>query len=573
MFFKLPWTSRFRYPQGGALLLMICLWPGSRAFSQTDGGPIDQIAGGQSRTYPVRGTVVDSVTAQPIARVLVNGQQDAVLTDKEGKFDLQLPGGTAQILLERPGYGQPGLSAQHIVQVAPDMPALTFQLTPNAVISGQVTLPSADTADSIPILIYRKIVNNGHSQWTMQQMAMTNSEGVFRVSGLLPGPYLVYTQPQRDQEDNRSPALKSFGYPAVYYPGVVDPSAASVLTLTAGQHAHADLPLMRQPFYSVTVNINAQEFGRGLALQLCDAGGHMLGFPIRQNGRQGTAQFSVPDGSYFLQAMGGFQGANASQARTYGRIDFKVAGAPVTGLSITPLPLHPVPVNVRKDFTAVSATLQQSGLGEGGPALAAGLSMVLTPADDFSNPTGGGGNLQLQKGGSSFELDAVTPGRYWVTTFAFEGYVSAITSGGVDLAREPLVIGPGSTSPPIEITLRNDTGMIQVQLSDQAHTAAMYPASQPPGEQTQSYIYAIPLFPFSGQVMQAGASPSGEFTIGNLPPGTYRVVAFDAPEEIDFHSPESLAKYAGQGDTVTVEAGATANVQVHLGKSLNPDND
>ena len=67
--------------------------------------------------------------------------------------------------------------------------------------------------------------------------------------------------------------------------------------------------------------------------------------------------------------------------------------------------------------------------------------------------------------GSSFEIDNVGPGRYWVEPSPFEGYVSSITSGGVDLARDPLVVGAGSTSAPIEVTLRNDSGTISAQLA------------------------------------------------------------------------------------------------------------
>ena len=63
----------------------------------------------------------------------------------------------------------------------------------------------------------------------------------------------------------------------------------------------------------------------------------------------------------------------------------------------------------------------------------------------------------------------------------------------------------------------------------------------------------------------------GQFTIPNLPPGSYRVVAFDAQQEIDFHTPEGLAKYSGKGQTVTVEAGGTANVQLDLIQTGNVD--
>jgi hypothetical protein len=51
---------------------------------------------------------------------------------------------------------------------------------------------------------------------------------------------------------------------------------------------------------------------------------------------------------------------------------------------------------------------------------------------------------------------------------------------------------------------------------------------------------------------------------GNLAPGTYRLVAFDKPEEIDMDDPQSMARITSQGQTVTVEAGATASVQLDV---------
>ncbi len=41
------------------------------------------------------------------------------------------------------------------------------------------------------------------------------------------------------------------------------------------------------------------------------------------------------------------------------------------------------------------------------------------------------------------------------------GYVAAVSSGGVDLLHNPLVVPPGGTSSPIEITLRDDGGTVE----------------------------------------------------------------------------------------------------------------
>jgi hypothetical protein len=290
-----------------------------------------------------------------------------------------------------------------------------------------------------------------------------------------------------------------------------------------------------------------------------------MGFPVRWNPQLGTAQVNVPNGSYFME------GRRRGEAQLYGRVEFTVAGAPLTGLSMALLPLHAIPVTVRKIFTATDNTGGGIQPVENSSA-SAGLNISLMPAEEFFGQNGGGGGLRQAEGaseGSSFEIDSVSPGRYWVEASPFEGYVSSITSGGVDLAREPLVVGAGSTSAPIEVTLRNDTGTISVQLAmgeigELAGAATV-------GEQHQTYVYAIPLFATAAPIKLGGTQGSGQTTISGLAPGPYRVVAFDVPQEIDFHAPEGLAKYTGQGQTTTVEPGGTANVQLDLIHASNTD--
>jgi len=525
-----------------------------------DPAPVQQESSNDANpAYPVKGVVLNSVTNQPVARALVDSHEGAVLSDNDGHFELDLPAGMVQISVKRPGYGSRGRVSNHMVRVGPNMPELSFDLVPEALITGQVTLSTSDAADGIRVMAYRRRIVNGREQWMMEGSARTSSDGVFRIAGLSAGDYLIYTQPARDSDEPSGRGAKVYGYPAAYYPGVSDISSAGVLTLGAGQHGQADFTLARQGFYPVTVMIANNE-GGGMNLQVRDRSGRQMGFPVRWNAQQGNAQVNVPNGSYFLE------GRRRGEAQLYGRVDFNVAGAPLAGLNMTLLPLHPIPVTVRKVFTSTSNTGAATNDGQAGgePSASAGLNISLAPAEEFFGSPGGGG-LRAVDGASasgSFEIENVGPGRYWVEASPFEGYVSSITSGGVDLARDPLVIGPGATTAPIEVTLRDDTATIAAQLS----TASVDPqtGTASSGEQKDIYVYAIPLFASSTPIRMSGFQGSGQVSISGLAPGSYRVIAFDAPQEIDFHSPEGLAKYAGEGQTVTVDAGGTGNVQLDV---------
>ncbi|HEY0794336.1 MAG TPA: carboxypeptidase regulatory-like domain-containing protein [Acidisarcina sp.] len=538
--------------------------PGQSAPAETPQAP--------AKTYPVRGVVLSSLTHQPIARVLVNGQQDAALTDSEGRFELQLPAGTLVLQVQKPGYNTGREMSPLVVDVGPDKPEITVDLRPDALITGQVTFSNSDTADGVRVRVSRRTAVNGRIRWVTYQMVTTNSEGNFRVAGLAPGIYMVSTEMERDQDGGQ----EGFGYPVVYYPGVADPGAAGLITLTTGQHVQADFLLTRQKFYPVVATVAGGK-GGGSFLQIHDATGRDAGGGVRPDPLTGIARLSAPNGSYYIEARS-FDMSVGPRAGSYGRADFRVAGAPVTDLNLTLLPLHGIAVNVRKQFSSANraggGVISSIRDGDDGGAANAGLTLMLSAAtDEFGEENNQGGNLVRVRSANdegAFELTPVAQGTYWLTVFPFQGYVSSITCGGADLSREPLVVGPGSTASPIEVTLRDDTGTINGRVVRQG-AAGNGAGTGVPGStattsyasgQAEYYIYAIPLFPSSGQLMGTQASPSGDFAFGNLAPGAYRVVVFDTPQEIDFHSAEGLARYSSVGQVVTIEAGGEAKVQL-----------
>ena len=557
--------------------------------------PPPETPAGPVQAYPVRGVVLNSVTHRPVARALVNGQQDAVLTDSEGRFELQLPARTMVLQVTKPGYDTGRNSPPLIVEVGPDKPDITAYLRPDGLISGQINFSNSDTADGIMVRISRRTAMNGRNRWVTEQMVSTNTEGNFRAAGLRPGAYMISTELERDQD---APQSSGYGAPVTYFPGVPDPAAAAIINLTTGQHAQADFSLTRQKFFPVTAIVNGLLPGDGTYLQAHDITDRDAGGGVRPDPRTGVAQLWVPNGTYYLDAHR-FDPSGTGRSNAYGRVNFRVAGAPVSGLNLTLLPMHGIPVNVQKQFnnqvpgTTPGASQVLNGISQGGGDAgqpSPSLSISLTPAnDEFSQANDqGGGNLVRRRGsnGDAFELPAVEDGKYWITAFPYQGYVSSITSGGADLGRDPLVVGPGSTASPIEVTLRDDPGLIQGRIVHQgtsgvSTTGDPSTASAPTSDATgsgvaaplgQVYIYAIPLFPSAGQLVESGASPTGEFGLSNLAPGNYRIVAFDNPQEIEFHTAEGLAKYSSVGQIVTVEAGATANIQVDSSAIVSGEN-
>ncbi len=521
--------------------------------------------------YPVRGTVVNALSGQPIARALVALSQDqAMLTDSDGVFSFDnVSAGEYPVSVQKPGYqGFGGMMygmAMHIsvggrrienapprrIQVGPDMPALTFRLTPLGMITGHVTLSTSDPADGIQIMLYRRQVQNGRAQWSFSGQAKTRSDGSFRIADLEPGTYMVATQATLERPgspaSDRGPV---WGYPAVYYPGVTDASGAGLLALAAGQQAEADLTLVRQQFFPVIALVQSPS-DTPANYEILDSGGRPTGQSAFLDRREGVVRANVPNGIWTMEAHA------YGRTMQWGSTTFQVNGAPVSfAISLVPVPR--IPVVIRREFMASADGSQPVSSGPG-------INLFLEPADDIGGRMSGG--LTNEDSGSDWELRVSQPGRYWIEAQAFPpAYISSITSGGTDLGSNPLVVLPGSTPPPVEVTLRNDAGTITGQIATSAPNGSSSPATV--GERPQIWIYAIPLFSTPAHLPEGSVQSNGQFTIPNLAPGSYRVVACDTRQEIDFHSPEGLAAWAGKGQTVTVDPGGTASVDldvVHAG--------
>jgi Carboxypeptidase regulatory-like domain len=518
--------------------------------------------------YSVRGTVVNSITGQavPHAMVTLSGDQ-ATLTDGDGQFSFDnLTAGQYMVSVSKPGFlgfGNTGGSRgphvmnganlgqntpPHRLQVGPAMPSVTFRIAPAGIIAGQVTLSTADPADGIHITLYRRQMHNGRPLWESAGETQSRSDGSFRLGGLPPGSYILATHASLDSPDpSTNSRLPVWGYPPVYYPGVTDPGSAGVLNLAAGQQAEADIAITRQQFFPVIAAVRSSEGESPANFEVLDSGGHTTGLPAHYDNREQLLHASVPNGSWILD------GRAFGRHISFGRAEFLVASAPVS-FAINVLEIPRIPVNIQREFTASSAATPN------GP----GVNLILASAEPFATGSVSGGMSPVPgSNGTAWAINLAEPGRFWVEAFpAGAVYVSSITSGGVDLASNPLIAAPGSSPSPVEITLRDDVGNIAGQLNaDPSAASASAPA---PGVSAQISIYAIPLFATAGPVPEGFLHSDGTFSISDVAPGSYRVIACDTPQQIDDHTPEGLAIWATKGQTVTVDPNSTAHVTLDV---------
>ena len=57
---------------------------------------------------------------------------------------------------------------------------------------------------------------------------------------------------------------------------------------------------------------------------------------------------------------------------------------------------------------------------------------------------------------------------------------------------------------------------------------------------------------------------NGNALIQNLPPGDYRILAFDSPQSLEYRTPAAMRVYESSGRVVHVKPGEKAQVTVPL---------
>ena len=510
----------------------------------------------------VSGVVKNRLTGQPIARALVDGGTDAMLTDSEGRFELQLPTGSRQLQVRRPGYiNREQNSGGHRLNVEGDMSGLVLYLTPTASLTGHVSTPDGTDPSGMGFMAYRRRMLNGHQQWQQCGFANSDGDGVFTFYDLdSPGDYVLCSQLYRDRSMLPRQGKAGRGFPAQCYPVDLGSGPENLLHLAPGQQDEVEITRTAQPFYPVKIATPNHVPGNPGSFQVYAQNGLSIGAPFQWNPEGHTLDVDLPNGSYYVEAR-----TFGQPPLTFGRVDFKVENASPASVSLVESPLAPVLVQVRKDFPA-QADQQNSPVFIGNPD-APPVYLSLAPVDGMN---GGGGARPIQRGegasGDTWELEGITPGRDWVqVTLTTQGYVSAITSGGVDLTTNPLTIGPGNSVAPVEITLRNDTGQMDCTINRPAvRTMPGARVISSPFIGTGPMVYAIPARGRISRLANSNSATAGPVSLPNLAPGTYHVIALESWLDLESLDDQELARLEEKGKTVTVPAGGTVAVQLDV---------
>lgn len=515
----------------------------------------------QNKQFKLEGVVVNSLTGKPLPRVLVQLSDRSLLTSPEGEFSFDgVPPGRAQIMLTKPGYFMTGTGfsnpwpGNNMVDVGPDTGKIVLKLVPEAVIFGRVTGQDEEPLEGAGVQVLSLTSTEGRQYLASVTEVRTDEDGNFRIAGLHPGRYFLavkagaVTRRVLGAVNARNPEAYP---PVVYYPGTTDQSAMRAIELIPAQKAEAVFSLSLGPAYRLSGRVVAQgEWSRVNPPMVLGALDQTLFQADEFDSQSGAFVFrAVPAGNYTLRVGG------SSPGNQYGYSSHKLlVSKHATDLVFALLPPINIPVNVRTEFNRPTQRGTCTMSSPGGrqqtdcsefPAATVELISVDSVNSRFST------QYRPIREPSDNWLRGVQPGRYMVRARPmFGGYVLSVRSGQQDLLREELTVPEDGNVAPIEVVVRDDAGMLNVNLQ------ALVPGHH------ATILAFLGGAPASIPNMTGSNTPNVIFS--GLAPGTYSVLAFDTLDAIDWANPEFLPKYASKAATVTVAPNGNASVAVEV---------
>ena len=505
-------------------------------------------------TGTIQGTVLNPANEGLFgARVEVSGGAQGPIvarTDAQGRFVFSnVPPGRYRISVHKEEYvrqefGQkaPGGSGSLIVvESGTQLPGLVFRLQPASTLAGSV-----QNEDNIPVAnilvqaMRRSFGPRGNRTVTLFSNALTDDLGAYRLYWLDPGDYYVNASylPQLPTPVNANEDAPRAAYAATYYPGFANPADAKAVRLESGNVLGGiNFRLQRSPavnvsgtVYSVLTQANIPAV---VTLTSPEESGSTARYTIRTNEKGVFEMKGVNPGSYVL---------SATSAAGDGQIGFSSIRVADTDYPRGDVMIGP--------GVTVTARL----FGDVPPATdLRGIRISLLPLETFL-PTPGASIVQPN---GLPAIPNVQPGAYLLNVSGLPdtGYVRAARSDQRDVLERFVEVQYGMQVP-LDIQLAFDGGNMTGtvadaagQLADRA-TVVLIPD---PARRHRPDQYRV-----------ATSANDGTFSVGGIPPGQYKVFAWDSIEANAWLNSDFMLNYEDFGAAVTVGPSEKITAQIRL---------
>lgn len=579
------------------------------ASQQRGGGPAPIPTTGTSF---IAGQVVEAASGKPVpgARVTIQSNRgfrpETVFADPQGRFYFaNLPAGSYTADAAMAGYQASVTIRPTVVADGERQSSVRVKLVKLGSLAGTVRDEAGDPATGTEVFALRRTLFNGRPEWARSSSARVDDRGIYRLTGLRPGEYLVCactrdpipfdgvllttiaSEPvqlltlaaraikQGSDVAGLDGTLRT--YPPTLYPNSTTIAQAERVVLASGQErADVDIAVaaVRAARISgVLTGATGPTTARFIRLAQANESADTTDFGsvqpmlVQPDGRFDFA--GVPPGQYVLKvnqpaiaegtfgpsgaalALVGNRGGPEAPARIsdtappyWAAEPITVSGDDVRGLSVV---LRPGP--------RIAGRIEFQGASPPPPpdVLAKSMLGFLSLAPEASSATA------RIAGDSTFAVPGVLPGPYSVSArMTIPGWtVRSVTVAGVDL-----------TDLPFDVAARDVTDIL-VTVTDAPPTAlsgTVTGAALPLADDLSVLIFPADRRYWTSpsaavrRFRQAAIAQTGTFTVQALAPGEYFVIAVPDDEAVEWQDARKLEVFARTAQRVILTDGGKASV-------------
>jgi len=502
-------------------------------------------------SYRIAGTVVDSTSGQPLrhATVAVLSEEDshtiaAVESDDDGHFSLDpLSAAKYQLTASKRGY-RTAFYDEHqdynsAVVTGPDQETdnLTFRLVPNAILRGTVTTEGGDPVEQARVMLFLKARNGKPDGRTvLAANTSTDDTGAYEFSDLATGDYqlAVVAEPwyamhrsRRDSLNQPANAGDSAGandpaasldvaYPVTYFDSTTDEASASRIQLAGGSRVEADVILHAVPALRIVVDTPRKQDGSIARAELRQTvfgaviGAESAGF--LDSIQTGSTEFDGVSPGHYELAQGDPPHIVEMDATASQQVD------PTLGTATL----------------AVRGTLRTTS----GAPLGDDCNVILNSIDGAQSRNTVGAVCVR----GAFTFPSVPAGQWLLTAFSGGKVLSitAIETGTRVQAGNLIAVADKPLSVVVDVS-QNSTRLEGFARRDGKGVAGVMVVLVP------RQITAL-----DSLVRRDQSDSDGSFSLRDVVPGEYTVVAIQDGWELDWAEPQVISRYLPGGVAVTV---------------------
>jgi hypothetical protein len=491
--------------------------------------------------YRIAGTVTSAADGHPLARARISLKDAAdtqklrsMVTAEDGRFEFaDLPAGRYSLEGAKRGFISASydehdqLSTEIVTGAGLDTGTMALRLVPDAVITGKVLDEAGEPVRRATVAVYFDDHSEGMDKIHQLRSVQTDFQGIYEIAPLTPGTYFLSASakpwyavyPDSDAEKQATASIDrslDVAYPVTYYPDVTDPDAAMPIPIRGGDRVPVDIHLIPVP--ALRLLLHVPEGGQSVmaALQqpafdgstsVQSSGGRLIS--------PGVVEITgVPAGKYTIRT-----GGPGPAIQTNG-IDISKDGQEIDTSSAEALSSVKVLVHVAGE-AALSPRLTV-GLRSGNRGLAV---------------------WQAVSSKGEAELQQIAAGRYEVLVGGTEKpySIAHISAEGNAVSGYTLTVAPGSL---LSVSLTLVGGSVEVQGTVKGAGRVVAGAM----------VVLVPKDPQSNRDLfrRAQSATDGTFSLRDVVPGSYTVVAIEKGWDLDWSQPNVIAAFTKGGQTIEV---------------------